>query len=584
MTAAVFLPVVLFLIPLTDIVSANSKELRYEPSLMRGFLSAGLVTWLAGFWIVGRFRGRILARLWLTLPWAVLLLDVIGAALERRSVDLTLSGGVDALVVLLVVAAALAVPWPRLQTLAAVVGVALLVQGAYAHTAFVRRLSRDDILGGNRAASVPAPAANAPGNVYHILLDNYLGESFAYSTGADATRRYPGFTYYSRFNTNFPRTESSEPAMIDGRLPQPGMSVGQWPARALREGFWKDLAAANVGVWVYPYGRWLCPDYAVQCLASSDIEGDAQADVTRDTTIDLWALRLFPASVRRALNARAASSRGAAPEATAGFSVTSAIGASFAGGSRRSTTLSALPAQYFNIKLFDEMLADETRRPARGQYVYYHALLPHPPYIVNERCEYVANPTAAASFYWPHVACANLLIERLVSELARLGRLDDSLIIVHADHGDMEFLLDAKLPGRGLDFALDPGARRYQQPDTTYADDYSKFVQLNDGDPTAWRSMAVEVFSSGLLLAKFPRSTTYAEDTRPVQLLDIGPTVLAHFGAPIASSYAGTPIPRVQSPRDSVFFAHDRTFKGGLAKYELTGQGWTLVSQIPVEP
>jgi hypothetical protein len=586
--SAIFLPVVLFLIPLNDVVANNIQELPYTPALMRWFFYAGVVLWAAGIWVTSRFGGRLIARLWVTLPWAVLILDVVGAFLERRNVSIAASAAADAAVLVLIVVAAMTVSWPRLATLAAVVGVALFVQGVWAHETLVRKISADAVLGANRdPRGVPDPGPDAPGNVYHILLDDYLSESFAYSTGPSAAQRYPGFTYFTRFNTNFPRTESSEPAMIAGRFPTAGMSIANWPATALRTGFWKDLAASNVGMWIYPYGRWLCPDYVSKCLSSFDIERDAQTWPTRRATVDLWALRLFPASLRRLANTHVGAYHGAAPEDSAGFSVTSAL-RGLLDGTRGTTTalphaVSALPTQYFNLKLFDVMLADEPMRPAHGQYVYYHALVPHPPYIMNERCEYVPNPTGEPSFYWSHVACANLMIDRLVTELRRLGRLDDALIVVHADHGDMEFLNASKAPGHGIEFALDSGARRYQQADSTYTN-IRTFDAMNEGDSAAWRSMAVDVFSSGLLLTKFPHASQYSQDARPVQLLDIAPTVLSHFGVPINREYAGEPISSVPESRDQMFFAHSRTFGGDFSKYRLTDKGWVFTERIPVTP
>ena len=182
--------------------------------------------------------------------------------------------------------------------------------------------------------------------------------------------------------------------------------------------------------------------------------------------------------------------------------------------------------------------------------------------------------------YWAFARCANLMIERLVAELSRLGRLDDALIVVHADHGDMEFLLAPKLPDRGIEFAIDEQARRYQQPDTTYSD-IARFERLHVGDSAAWRSVAVEVFSSGLLLAKFPHAKTYSEDTSPVQLLDIAPTVLAHFGLPV-ESYDGMPFPQIRLGRETLFYTHNRDFTDGFSKYQLTNEGWQFVSRVPV--
>lgn len=585
---AAFASVVVFLVPLNDILFTNVRDLLYDRSLVRGFALAGVALWMIGFWVVGRFNARFPARLWAAAPWAVLLLDVIGANLEKRSVPIPSAAFADALVFVLVLTIAVFVPWSALRATAAAAAIALLLQGVVTHASFVRGLSPNLIAGSMAAPPAPPrfPVADLPGNVYHILLDNYLSESFKHLTADDAATRYPGFTFYSRFNTNFPRTSSSEPALIHGRFPRPGLSIEEWPQIALREGFWRDLAVANVALWLYPYGRWLCPDYATKCVASMDLEREAHAHVTRNATIDLWGLRLFPASLRRALGATPAPSAGHGASHGIGFSATgmaqSLLNRKQPHSHTHAPNVNSLPAHYFNLRQFEALLADEPLRPPRGQYVYYHALIPHPPYIMNERCEYVAVPTVEASAYWAHARCANLMIERLVRELSRLGRLDSSLIIVHADHGDMEFLLNVKLPGRSIDFALDPGARRYQAPDTTYQD-WALFDPLNSGDSARWRSIAVEIFSSGLLLVKFPHARTYSEDASPAQLLDIAPAVLAHFGVS-SRSYPGSPISAVQPEREVVFYAHSRGFDGKLSKYRLTRGGWQFVEDVPVAP
>src|SRR5207237_473232 len=162
---------------------------------------------------------------------------------------------------------------------------------------------------------------------------------------------------------------------------------------------------------------------------------------------------------------------------------------------------------------------------------------------------------------------------------ARLGRLDDALVIVHSDHGDMDFLLRPRVKGEGTEFAVDAGARTYQPLDRTYDDNDAAVANLNDGDSRTWRSMAVEVFSSGLLLVKFPHAKTYAEDHRPVELLDVAPTVLAHFGAKTSRPLAGVRLDRAPEVRSSVFFVHNRTFAGGFAKYLLTDHGWQFTSE-----
>jgi hypothetical protein len=547
-------PVILLVAPLNDVVFRNVRDLQYHRDLVRTFFIAAAAVWLAGFALLRSAGSRWPSRLWLALPWAVILFDVLGRFIDRAAFSNVAAALVDVAIATLSAVVVWRVSSTTLRRVAAAAGVVLMLHGLIQHALHSRELSDDDIVRANRtAAEVIADADDAPGNVYHLLLDAYQSESFADSTGATAATRFPGFTYYTRFNTNFPRTSSSEAALIHGRMPRPGLAAARWGDLALAEGFWRDLSAADVGLWVYPYARWLCPLTAVKCVASADLARDAGASTTRDATVRLWATRLVPLSIRRGLGA-------------SGQTPASANG--------------ALPLQYFNLKQFDELLADEEHRPARGQYVYYHALIPHHDHIMNERCELVES-TWNAGGYWGHVACANLMIERLVETLRRLNRLDDALIVVHADHGAPEFLVGPGGFDRPDDFPLDDVARGYQPVDRTYYDGRLFEQQITLGDSARWRSMAVEVFSSGLLLVKAPHARSYSVDARPVQLFDIAPTVLRHFELD-TTAYAGLPLADAPRLRQQVFFAHSRDFDGKLSKYQLTPDGWKFVEDIPL--
>jgi hypothetical protein len=578
--AAVLLPTVLLLAPLNAVVIRNVDELQYHPSVVRAFVWAAVILWLAGLVVIRLWGHTRSVRVLMMAPWCVLLFDVVGAALERAGATFPAMVAADIAIVGVVVATGVLAPGPVLRRVTAAAGVAMFAHAVWQHAVFAASLSPDVVVELHRTErGVKTPRRGVPGNVYHLLLDNYLSESFAHAAGPTAATRFPGFTYYRRFNTNFPRTSSSELALIHGRTPFAGLSLEDWPQLAMAEGLWADLWERGVNLWIYPYARWLCPDAAVKCVASSELARDVGSTATRDSTIDLWALRIMPASLRHRL--ATPSEPRAERQQGVGFSVTEYV-RQLRGINRSESTdqVNALPTQYFNLKQFDELLADEAKRPARGQYVYYHALIPHPNYIMNERCELVEKPVWGADAYWGHVACANLMIERLVQELRRLGRYDDSLIVVHADHGDVEFLVSPDSIGSTTDFALDDGARRYQAVDTTYHD-RAQFEQIQSGDSNAWRSIAVEVLSSGLLLVKYPRARKYSESLAPVQLLDIAPTISKHFGAR-GRSYAGLPLAAVPANRESVFYAHSRSFDGKLSKYRLTDHGWQFVEDIPV--
>jgi hypothetical protein len=174
--AAAFPPVVLLLVPFNDILFANVRDLLYNPPLVRTFFIVGVATWAGGFFVVRRFQGRSVARLWLTLPWAVLLLDVLGGILVRRGVGAGTVALTDALVLLAVVATTVMSPWRAVRAVAAAAGVALFVQGTVAHLRFVQELPRELVVGSHTTESAPpdVPVSEQSGNVYHILLDNYL--------------------------------------------------------------------------------------------------------------------------------------------------------------------------------------------------------------------------------------------------------------------------------------------------------------------------------------------------------------------------------------------------------------------------
>ena len=178
--AAALLPVVAFLIPFNAVVTANVNETLYHPRVAQAFLAASLLVWVVGIVIMRRLGGRPPARLWITLPWAILLLDVAGAALAGAESSLAVLALADAAILSAVVAVAVKASWPPLRLVAAVVATGLLIQGGVAHAAFLRDL-RPELVAGSRTveSSVPTPPRDAPGDVYQLLLAAYPSEAVA---------------------------------------------------------------------------------------------------------------------------------------------------------------------------------------------------------------------------------------------------------------------------------------------------------------------------------------------------------------------------------------------------------------------
>jgi hypothetical protein len=85
---------------------------------------------------------------------------------------------------------------------------------------------------------------------------------------------------------------------------------------------------------------------------------------------------------------------------------------------------------------FLNVLEQEAKLPARGRYTLIHAVLPHSPEVLAADCSY----DVAGSETTPleQAGCATKLLVAFVERLKELGRFDNSLVIVHADHGVYE--------------------------------------------------------------------------------------------------------------------------------------------------
>ncbi len=149
---------------------------------------------------------------------------------------------------------------------------------------------------------------------------------------------------------------------------------------------------------------------------------------------------------------------------------------------------------FYSTRQFREMVAGIQRTRPNGNYTYVHMMLPHEPYMMTENAEYVIPKQGTRQ---GHLGLIDRLVGELVAELKRLGRYDDSMLIVHGDHG----------------FALDNW--------TSHPDNNSE-----ERRPLA----GVMERTRAALLIKPPHHQGYDVPESPTQLLDISPTILGAVG------------------------------------------------------
>ena len=178
-----------------------------------------------------------------------------------------------------------------------------------------------------------------------------------------------------------------------------------------------------------------------------------------------------------------------------------------------------------SVDTFRSFLEREASEAPVGRYVFLHLIIPHPPYVLNGECGAEEGEDAREQY-----RCINQLIIELLAELRRLGRFNDSMVIIHADHGD-----DLEVKGRRIQnmvFKNDP--------------DYRLGPKFNFP-----RSRAL------LLYKPFAHSAenSLRISDRPTTLLDITPTVLEAIGAEFPSTIGGPPLPKdVPSSRPRYFY------------------------------
>ncbi len=261
------------------------------------------------------------------------------------------------------------------------------------------------------------PAVDRP-NVYHVILDAFQDELFEPSSPSP----WNGFV---RFHAAAPgrATVVVLPTIFTGRDPRAGK-----PAERVREGLAGETSllvalrrAGYVTVGVVP--RYLYADHpdALDTVVFHDENArpDDLRALHRSLFARLFAWRALPAAAVRALARRGALG----------------LEADFV-RSAEALRISTDAQPVASRLSLERLLEQEPGLPGRGRYTLVHALLPHNPYLLRADCSYT--PGAPPTDLGRQTTCTLGLVERLLSVLDGLGRLDGSVVLVHGDHGSGE--------------------------------------------------------------------------------------------------------------------------------------------------
>ncbi len=187
----------------------------------------------------------------------------------------------------------------------------------------------------------------------------------------------------------------------------------------------------------------------------------------------------------------------------------------------RSATDEGVEWRYGGAGLHVKRFLDLLRDDQRPSFFYLHVLIPHFPFMYNERGQAHSNKfrfvtehlrKATGSNNWPNEAAADLayqahllqvgytdlLLGLILDELAELGIFDDSVVVVTADHGTSFYWDPVGLPRQEL--------TAVQASETLYVP----------------------------LIVKLPGQRSAMVSDAPVQTIDILPTIAELAGAEIS--------------------------------------------------
>ena len=147
---------------------------------------------------------------------------------------------------------------------------------------------------------------------------------------------------------------------------------------------------------------------------------------------------------------------------------------------------------------FSRLMQEEKDLPPRGRYTFIHLLIPHPPNVLREDCSY--QESGAKTDMRQQIRCTMRLLLEFLDVLHRLGRFDESLIVVHGDHGEA--------------------------------------YRMKNGVLVESRSRSLQA----LLLIKpigKRKQDGFAESNLPTSLLDVTPTILECVGVGVSADLEG---------------------------------------------
>jgi hypothetical protein len=517
---ALFPALVVFVYLPLGIYLPNQADLNYRGWILLPFAAAA-VAWtilavgVSRFWPDRRnawekgcfFLGLLVLLLDLVTPVDIDVLDgrAMADVLRVPPSAAWIQGGVTLGLVLF----ALTTKWAQIRRLAQLVSLGFLVTLAITVTLRLAPETRWAIRAHSQPGLSAPPLYGArSGNISQIVLDAFSSQVLPEILEADPSMRslLSGFTFFASARSNMLDTTESIPSLMTGTFfpPKPPMMsdddwwhevVPKWRALCSSEGILKHAWEQGYTITQYvPRLEWCPHQKTTHFRVGADLQN---ATKPLAGLADFWLLKLAPAPWKASVFER----RDRGPF------------------ERFLTEPSEIEWGYWSVAHMAQLIEEEARRPARGQYVWAHFGTPHPPSVVDEHCEYRGRGWRGgndAAGYQAQAVCAIRLAGRLIEALRQLQRFESATILIHADHGV------------GWEEIQTPFNRMPNWLEARLAEEESNHPG---------RGREINSRSLALLLVKppGPAREPLRIDRRPVSLVDLPQTLYELHGWPVRS-------------------------------------------------
>ena len=352
------------------------------------------------------------------------------------------------------------------------------------------------------------PEGEALPNIYHIVLDGYQSDIFDFLLTEELKTELSGFQLFPNNTSLYGKTRHSIPAVFIGRKYDSDFSYSKAKHAAFSS---SDSLLGMLLDRGYKTSAFLHQEIKFSPNSFHEVRYHYEFSKRRPWSVVsfrwLWFYTYWPEFVYRAI---------LYPNVV---------------GRIRTGHLAPDGYPVVSLDAFRAFLSIEPYEPSVGRYVFIHVIIPHPPYRLTSDCTVVESTDALNQF-----KCANRLIGEFVSLLRGLNRFRESLIIIHADHGD--------------NLLIDGG--RLQEVDRGVLDELDVGFHFP-------RSKAL------LLLKQIgdDENTGFRVNETKTTLLDVAPTIAHSLGVAVQGKFEGVPMSVEKGRKDERFYfiAEGRDFR-----------------------